>query len=423
LIPALAAKSIRRHPARTALAMAGVAVAAALLLDMVMLSGGMQASFRRFLLVQGFDLRIAPRGTLPMDTEATIGGAGEILRTLRANPDIAAATPVLGAQLHILGSTSTRDAGGLEAGPAGGSPCRDMGARKGCAQPVTSFAVGIDPETEADYQVEMGANAARPDRIVVNAAFLRATGSRLGDTLDVVAGFDPALRTYTGRRRLVIVGRGRFFYTSSDLLVAAVPITTLQAMGGTERADRASLFLAKVRDSVNADSVAAWVDRTIPQVSTLSTMTALSQIDERMGYFRQLALILGAVSLAVGFLLVTTLITVSVNERIGEIAVMRAIGVQKARVVEQIMIEGLCLTLVGAAVGLGLGLVAARFLDAILSDFPGLPTTFHFFVFQPSAAWQSLGLLVAAGALAGVYPSWRAASYPIAEALRREAIA
>jgi putative ABC transport system permease protein len=152
-------------------------------------------------------------------------------------------------------------------------------------------------------------------------------------------------------------------------------------------------------------------------------MTALSQVDERMGYFRQLALILGAVSLAVGFLLVTTLITVSVNERIGEIAVMRAIGVQRSHVVEQIMMEGLCLTLAGTAIGLGLGLVAARYLDAILSDFPGLPTTFHFFVFQPSAGWQSLGLLVAAGALAGVYPSWRAASYPIADALRREAIA
>jgi len=75
VIGALALASLRRHGARTGLAIIGVAVAAALLLDMVMLGTGMRESFRRFLLVQGFDLRIAPKGTLPMDTEATIGGA------------------------------------------------------------------------------------------------------------------------------------------------------------------------------------------------------------------------------------------------------------------------------------------------------------------------------------------------------------
>ena len=59
----------------------------------------------------------------------------------------------------------------------------------------------------------------------------------------------------------------------------------------------------------------------------------MRQVDERLSYFRQLAFILGAVSLVVGFLLVTTLVTVSVNERLGEIAVMRAIGVRARRIV------------------------------------------------------------------------------------------
>jgi putative ABC transport system permease protein len=112
-----------------------------------------------------------------------------------------------------------------------------------------------------------------------------------------------------------------------------------------------------------------------------------------------------------------------VNERLGEIAVMRAIGVRRVHIVQQIVLEGVTLSLVGAVAGLGLGLVTAHFLNAILSDFPGLPATFHFFLFQPSAAARSLGLLVIAGILAGVYPAWRAASLPIAGTLRREAIA
>jgi putative ABC transport system permease protein len=395
VIRALAAASLRRHPARTTLAVLGVAVAGALLLDMVMLATGMRESFRRFLLVQNVALRIAPKGTLPMDTEATIGGAQAILRTLRTNPDIVVVTPILGAQIYVL-----------------------LGERA-----VTGFAVGIDPATQVDYELETGRPADEPDRLVANAAFLSAVHARIGDTLDVVAGFDPQLRGYSGRRRLVVAGRSRFFYTAADQPVAAMPLATLQAMGGPERADRVSLFLAKTRPSANADSVAAWVERAVPRVSTISTDDALRQVDDRMGYFRQLALILGTISLVVGFLLVTTLVTVSVNERVGEIAVMRALGVRRSRVVRQIVLEAAVLTVAGAAIGLGLGLVTAHYLDAILSDFPGLPVAFHFFLFRPAAAARSLGMLVAAGLLAGIYPSWRASSLPIAATLRREAVA
>jgi putative ABC transport system permease protein len=393
VISALALASLRRHAARTGLGILGVAVAAALLLDMVMLATGMRESFRRFFLIQGFDLRIAPKGTLPMDTEATIGDARELLDALRANPDIASATPVLGAQLHLIG------------------------------QGMTTFGVGVDPATQADYQLERGDPVADRDRVVVNTAFLTRAHARVGDTLDVATGFDPQLRTYAGRRRLVVAGVGRFFYTASNEPVVALPIVTLQAMGGARRADRASLFLAKVQSGVDADSVAAWVDRRFPRVSTLSTPAALRQIDERLGYFGQLAVILGAVSLTVGFLLVTTLVSVSVNERIGEIAVMRAVGVRRSRVVMQIVLESLGLSVAGTVLGLGLGLVTARYLNAILSDFPGLPSAFHFFLFQPVAAWRALGLLVTAGVLAGLYPAWRASALPIAATLRREAIA
>ncbi|MFL5632165.1 MAG: ABC transporter permease, partial [Gemmatimonadaceae bacterium] len=161
----------------------------------------------------------------------------------------------------------------------------------------------------------------------------------------------------------------------------------------------------------------------LPNVSAISIATALAQVDERLSYFRQLAIILGAVSLFVGFLLVTTLVTVSVNERAGEIAVMRAIGVSKAHVVQQIVIEGVAISVAGALFGLALGLVTARYLNTILSAFPGLPMAIDFFLFQPKAAWSALGLLVASGIAAGIYPAWRASSLPIAESLRREAIA
>ena len=61
------------------------------------------------------------------------------------------------------------------------------------------------------------------------------------------------------------------------------------------------------------------------------------------------SLILATISLVVGVLLVATILTISVNERIGEIAVLRAIGVRRARIVRMVVLEGALLTLVGGA--------------------------------------------------------------------------
>jgi putative ABC transport system permease protein len=193
-------------------------------------------------------------------------------------------------------------------------------------------------------------------------------------------------------------------------------------MGGADRADRASLFMVRTAPNVDPEPARAAIERALPRVTALSTAGAIAEAEHRLSYFRQLAFILGAVSLIVGFLLVTTIVTVSVNERIGEIAVMRAIGVSRAHIVEQIVIEGIGLSLIGTSIGLVLGIFTARYLNSILRGFPGLPDAIDFFLFQPSAAFRALGLLVVAGVAAGVYPSWRAASLPISGTLREEAV-
>jgi putative ABC transport system permease protein len=193
-------------------------------------------------------------------------------------------------------------------------------------------------------------------------------------------------------------------------------------MRGAAANDRVSLMMLRTAPSANVDSLLTRIEAAVPTVTAISIETAMRQVDERLSYFRQLAFILGAVSLAVGFLLVTTLVTVSVNERLGEIIVMRAIGVARGRIVQQIVLEGIVIMVVGALAGLGLGLVTARYLNSILASFPGLPAAIDFFLFQPRDAWMALGLLTVAGILAGIYPSWRGASLPIAVTLREEAI-
>jgi len=391
----LARASLIRHRARTVLAVLGVAVAAAMLLDMVMLATGMRESFRQLLVSRGFDIRLAPKGTLPFDTDATIPSVGAVTAVLRSNPDIREISPVLGASIHI--SVGLRD--------------------------VSATILGIDPTVQGDYEFLSGRDVASPDAMVANDSLIKRLHARIGDTLLVATGYDPQTRTYSGQRKLVLTGRVRFIYGAAEQLSAAVRRETLEDMGDPARRDRASLFMVRVRKGADPDRVRDWIETYIPTVSAISVATAIAQVDQRLSYFRQLAIILGSVSLLVGFLLVTTLVTVSVNERAGEIAVMRAIGVSRSHVVEQIVAEGVVISIVGALLGLALGLVTARYLNGILSTFPGLPMAIDFFLFQPLAAWSALALLAVSGIAAGIYPAWRAASLPISETLRREAIA
>jgi putative ABC transport system permease protein len=391
----LALASLRRNRARTILAVLGVAIAAAMLLDMVMLSTGMRESFRALLLSRGFQMRLSPRGTLPFDTEASIANASRVTDSLRARPEIDLVSPVLGASVHALRGDSS----------------------------ITTFALGVDPASQGDYQLVEGHDASDANAIVANEDFLRAANAKIGDTLRIASGFDTQLRTHSGERALIVAGRARFLYLASKQLAIAVPLRTLQQMTGAARDDRVSLFMVRLRDASKTTEVKRWMRTALPTVDVISTADAMANVDERLSYFRQLSAILGAVSLIVGFLLVTTLVTVSVNERVGEIVVMRAIGVSRAHVVQQIVLEGTAMSVTGAVLGTGLGLVTARYLNTLLSRFPGLPAAIDFFLFQPRAAWTAIGLLTLCGVLAGLYPAWRAASLPLASTLREEAVA
>lgn len=394
----LAWSSLRRHPVRTALAVLGVAVSAAMLLDMVMLSSGMQVSFRALLTRQGFEVRVTPKGTLPFDTEARIARAASAESVVRAMPGVQGISPVLGTTLHVVGDAATADA---------------------------VFTLGIRPDIQGDYELLRGRDADAADRMVVNATFLARTGVAVGDTIVVAAGYDAQLRRWTARRRVLVSGEGRFHYLATDQAASALPLATVQAMvadAGTAPADEVSLLMVKTQPGVDAEALRSRIERELPRVTAIATADAVKSVEQRLSYFRQLALILGTVSLAVGFLLVSTLVTVSVQERVGEMAVMRALGVSRPHIAQQVVLEGLVISVVGAIGGLGLGLVTARYLNNILRSFPGLPAAIDFFVFEPRAAYQSFGMLIVTAVLAGAFPAWRAGSLPIATTLRTEAV-
>jgi putative ABC transport system permease protein len=288
---------------------------------------------------------------------------------------------------------------------------------------VTLFGYGVEPEAQSLYLLTAGRDLTASDTagVLLSEPAARLLGASVGDTVTLVGRLDPQVVTAAVGRRLVVRGMVRWIYDFRGQPSVGTVLPLMQQLSQHEATDRASLILVRAREDRDVPALAERLRRQFPQVEVNSVAELVAHFRERLVYFRQLSYILGTMSLIVAVLLVATLLTITVNERLGEIATLRAIGVSRATVVGQVLAEGTTLTLVGALLGLGLGLVTARYLDAILTSFPGLPAAFSFFVPRADTLAFAALVLFVAGALAGLYPAWLASRAPIAATLRSEA--
>jgi putative ABC transport system permease protein len=165
------------------------------------------------------------------------------------------------------------------------------------------------------------------------------------------------------------------------------------------------------------------INRRRPDLRAYSNEQLVAQFNQNgFAYFRQISFVLSSITLGFAFLLVATLLTVSVNQRLSEMAALRALGFPRRRIAATLLWESAWLVGVGGLLALPLGGLLAIELDRILRTMPGLPERLHFFVFEPRAVVQYMALLIVTGLGAAAYPVWVAARLPIAATLRREIV-
>jgi putative ABC transport system permease protein len=289
---------------------------------------------------------------------------------------------------------------------------------------VTLVGYGIQPEAQGVYQMQRGDDLTPDDTlgVLLSPAVAGLLGAGVGDTVSLVGRLDPQVAAAGVSRRLVVRGivRWVYDYRGQPSVGTILPVMQTLASGGRPD-DTASLLLVKVRNDAAVPAVADRLRKEFPRLEVYSVADLVRFFKQRLVYFRQLSYILATISLIVTVLLITTLLTITVNERLGEIATLRAIGVARSTVVRQVFIEGTVLTVAGAVLGIVLGLGTARYLDSILTSFPGLPAAFSFFVPRQESLVTAGLVLMVTGSLAGLYPAWLAARAPIAATLRSEA--
>jgi putative ABC transport system permease protein len=192
---------------------------------------------------------------------------------------------------------------------------------------------------------------------------------------------------------------------------------------GETRRDWAEMLLVRSDSSAGAFAAAAAIRERHPELYVVTNEELVERVSRvQFSYFRQISVVLATVTLFFGFLLIAVLLTVSVNQRLGEIAALRAVGLTRKRVIAGVLWESVILVGAGGLLALPLGAALSVWLEGILRALPEVPADLRFFVFEPRALFIYLALLGVAAIGAALYPMRIVARLPIAATLRREVI-
>ncbi|MEF8851866.1 MAG: ABC transporter permease [Haloarculaceae archaeon] len=120
---------------------------------------------------------------------------------------------------------------------------------------------------------------------------------------------------------------------------------------------------------------------------------------------------IAVIALVVGAVGIANIMLVSVTERTREIGIMKAIGARNREVMGLFLTEAVLLGLLGAALGVPVGVLGGWAATA----YAEIPLTL-------APGWFAVAVVVGVvvGAVAGLYPAWRAARVDPIEALRYE---
>ena len=202
--------------------------------------------------------------------------------------------------------------------------------------------------------------------------------------------------------------------------VTLVPITTaMQRVTGT---DALYNIIVQVTNPDEMSLVPQRIAELLRQRHRLSTASqddflVQSQVD-LLGIIGTITTILtallggiAAISLLVGGIGIMNIMLVSVTERTREIGIRKALGARRSDILGQFLIESVVLSLIGGALGVGVGYGLALTAEWVLK-LSG--------VIQPSMVLLAFAVSAAVGVFFGVYPAWKASRQDPIEALRYE---
>ncbi|MBK6617646.1 MAG: ABC transporter permease [Nitrosomonas sp.] len=283
---------------------------------------------------------------------------------------------------------------------------------------------GVDPAEQQFFgdalQISSGGHlsADKPNQIIIGEGLARNLGVKVGNTIVLL------VNTATGGINAVEATVGGLFTTvtkSYDDNALRLPIDTARELLRTQgvhrwivllnNTDQTDTVLSKLRAILPADQfeIIPWYELADFYNKTIVLFTRQVQ-----GIKIIIALII--------LLSISNTMSRSVMERTGEIGTAMALGIKKADILRQFLIEGALIGVIGGLIGLFVGMILAQIISSIGIPMPPPPGmargyTGEILMTLPMAG-EALLLAIFTTLVASVYPAWKASHMQIVDALR-----
>ncbi|HET7463491.1 MAG TPA: FtsX-like permease family protein [Longimicrobium sp.] len=174
--------------------------------------------------------------------------------------------------------------------------------------------------------------------------------------------------------------------------------------------DRVDRFAVVLKPGANPDSAARWIEGVAFGTRAYGSAALASESSATFRVISRFHDAIGIVTILASAIFLLCVMIIRVDERRRDMAMLRLIGVSRSTVFRAIVLEAVVISLAGSAAGAGVGLIAARIVNAHYARV--YDTTLRFALVTPhivlTAAALGLGLGIGAGALA----AWRVVAVP-----------
>jgi putative ABC transport system permease protein len=292
---------------------------------------------------------------------------------------------------------------------------------------------GIEPETEKNVsdinqkviEGEYLKPLKRGHPIVIGQKLAEKLGVRLGSKLVVGLLDASGSPIYTQFR---VGGIFKTINTPFDETTAFVDFSFLLELTGLHD-DPAHEIAIYLKDESMIDAMTENLKEEYPALKIqkwTEIMPELSYLTETMDIYMYIFILI--ILLALGFGIVNTMLMV-VLERIKEIGMLMAVGMNKAKIFSMIMLETVFLSLTGGILGIVLGSSVSEFFRTNGIDLSGLYgegfsaigyDSVVYTVVQPQMIVIITFLVILTGVLASIYPALKALKLNPAEAIRTD---
>src|SRR4051794_5849688 len=282
------------------------------------------------------------------------------------------------------------------------------------------FAVGLDPvngKNLTPFKLTQGRFATAPNEVVVDKGTADKQHYKVGDSVKVSA-IGPQ-KTYK------IVGITKWGNVDNFGTATAAIFTLPEAQKMFHKGSNYNSVLVGARNGVSSAQLQSQLKTQLgPSVTVQSAKKqdrfTLNGLTSFVKIIRGILIAFGAISIFVGAFIIFNTLSITVAQRIRELAMLRTVGASRRQVMRSVIGEAAVMGTLGTIVGIAFGFAIAKGLQAVMTaaglDLPKVGT-----VFEARTAIVAAIVGIGVTVLASIAPALRATRIEPVAALREGA--